>query len=539
VQQQAPIGRWGRVGSERGGLDPRTRAFAESVLGPAEQSPMPHARPIPPSALSRLPESSSLTGVNVDVTDEARRRHARGMSYLDLLVWRAEGELPGVPDAVAFPRTHEQVLTLLETCSREGIAAIPVGGGTSVTGGISAQGLDRPVLAISLSGMDRVLDVDTDSGIATVEAGITGPQLEEALDGWTLGHFPQSWERASIGGYIAARSSGQASSGYGRVEDMLIGARVATPVGTWDVGGYPAASQGPDLRHLVLGSEGTLGIVTSAQLRIRRAPTVREFSAAIVPGEFRAGVEAMKALTRLPLRPTVLRISDPAETTALLSMSAPTGMAGRAFDAYLRIRKARQGSLAIVGWEGTDPSAVRAARSLARDVLGDAGAVPLGSGPGRSWERGRFHGPHLRDELMDQGYLVETFETVSRWCLLPELHERVASVARECLGGHSYVMAHLSHSYDTGASVYFTVLAGGWNSPESAAERWRAAKATITTALIDAGGALSHHHGIGRDHAPWLDRQVGAIGVDVLRAIRESVDPRGVMNPGALLAEDT
>lgn len=537
MQQSAPIGRWGQSDPDHGGLDPRTLAFAESVLGPAAPSPLPHARPVPPSALGWLPESSSFTGVRVDVSDEARRQHARGMSYLDLLAWRTDGVLPGVPDAVAFPRDHEQVVTLLDACSREQIAVIPVGGGTSVTGGISAEGLERPVLAVSLSDMDRVLDVDTESGIATVEAGITGPQLEAALDGWTLGHFPQSWQRASIGGYIAARSSGQSSSGYGRIEDMLISARLATPVGTWEVGGYPAASQGPDLKHLVLGSEGTLGIVTSAQLRIRPAPTVREFSSAIVPGDFQAGVDLMKALTRLPLRPTILRVSDPAETTALLSMSTPTGITGRAFDAYVGLRKARPGNLVIVGWEGTDPSALRAARSLARDVLVDAEAVSLGQGPGRSWQRGRFHGPFLRDELMDQGYLVETFETVARWSLLPQLHGEVVSAARECLGERSYVMAHLSHSYDAGASVYFTVLAGGWNSPDSAAKRWRTAKATITEAIINAGGALSHHHGVGRDHAPWLPEQLGVIGVDVLRSIRATVDPRQVMNPGALLAE--
>lgn len=319
---------------------------------------------------------------------------------------------------------------------------------------------------------------------------------------------------------------------------MLVSARVATPRGTWQVGGYPAASQGPDLRHLVLGSEGTLGIVTSAELRVRRAPRLRQYSAAIVPGGFDGGISVMQALTRSPLRPTILRVSDPAETAALLTMSAPAGLAGKAFEAYLRMRKATEGNLVILGWETSDVSTLRAARAFAGDALSEAGAVRLGSGPGRSWERGRFHGPYLRDALMDQGYLVETMETITRWSNVQRLHDQVAGVARECLGERSYVMAHLSHSYETGASVYFTVLAGGWGEPVEAAQRWRAAKGDITAAIIDAGGALSHHHGVGRDHAPWLAGQVGPIGMDVLRGVRASVDPQHVMNPGVMEAED-
>lgn len=537
MQSTAPIGRWGAADADREGLDPRTRAFAETHLGPPQSAPEPHLREVPPSALSESQTSSLFSGVRVDSSSQTRLRYCRGMSYTDLLTWRADGVVPGVPDAVAFPENHDQVQQLVQSCSREGIVVVPVGGGTSVTGGLTPKAGERPVLAVSLSGMDRLLALDEDCGIAEVQAGMTGPQLEAALDGWTLGHFPQSWERASIGGYIAARSSGQSSGGYGRIEDMLISARVATPTGTWQVGGYPAASQGPDLRHLVLGSEGTLGIVTSAELRVRRAPRLREFAAAIVPGGFAGGIALMQALTRSPLRPTILRVSDPAETAALLTMSAPAGLAGKAFDAYLRLRRATEGNLVILGWEASDASTLRAARAFAGDALSEAGAVRLGAGPGRSWERGRFHGPYLRDALMDQGYLVETMETITRWSNVERLHARVAGAARECLGERSYVMAHLSHSYDAGASVYFTVLAGGWNTPDSAAKRWRTAKAAITEAIISAGGALSHHHGVGRDHARWLPEQLGVIGVDVLRSIRATVDPRNVMNPGALLPE--
>ena len=547
VQADTPIGRWGAGG---GGLDARTRAFAEAMLGPPEMAPAPMLREVSPSRTPESGWSRIAPEVGIETDDAIRARHSRGMSYLDLLAWRDDdGPLPAV-DAVAFPTDHDQALALVQGCAREGVVVVPVGGGTSVTGGIDARSGDsakpepsdqRPVLAVSLARMDALVDIDRHSRIATVQAGITGPHLEKALDGFTLGHFPQSWERASIGGFIAARSSGQASGGYGRIEDMLIAATLATPVGTWEVGGYPAASIGPDLRHVVLGSEGTLGVITSAQVRIRPEPSVKEYAAALLPlragdGDFALASDLACALTRSPLRPTVLRVSDAAETSALLSMSAPTGIAGSLFDAYVRARRALPGALVILGWEGDDAGTVAAARAFARSVVGDAGGVWLGGKPGRSWERGRFGGPYLRDELMDSGYLVETFETAVRWSELPGLHARLRESAQRALGERSYVMAHISHTYETGASVYFTVLAGGWSDPRVAAERWSAAKSTITTELVDAGGALSHHHGIGRDHAPWLGEQIGPVGSAVIEGIRAAVDPDAVMNPAVLRA---
>lgn len=556
MEAHAPIGRWGHSAH---GLDARTRAFAELVLGPASSAPMPTMQAVAPAREPGCAWGHVAPGVRIDATDEVRAAHSRGMSYLDLLAWRgangASGALLPAVDAVAFPTSHEQALAVVQGCASEGVVVVPVGGGTSVTGGIDAgagaatSGDDRPVLAVSLAELDALTHLDTESHIATVQAGMTGPQVEQALDGYTLGHFPQSWERATIGGFIAARSSGQSSGGYGRIEDMLIGATLATPAGTWKVGGYPAASMGPDLRHVVLGSEGTLGVITSAQLRVRPMPSVREYAAAIVPlprtergaelsadPSFAPASDVARALTRSPLRPTVLRVSDAGETQALLTMSAPAGIAGSLFNAYVRARRALPGALVIVGWEGNDPGTVGAARAFARSVIGDAGGVWLGSGPGRSWERGRFHGPYLRDELMDAGYLVETFETVVRWSELAELHATLRDVARRALGDASYVMAHISHTYETGASIYFTVLAGGWSDPAAAAQRWRAAKQTITKAMVRAGGALSHHHGIGRDHAPWLEENIGPIGVRVLEGIRTAVDPSGVMNPSVLRA---
>lgn len=530
----APPGRWGEPGhGSKVGLDPRTRAFAREHLGEPSRAPTPHARTPLPSRFTSAELARLFPALDVAVDDPVRARYARGMSYPDMLEWRFADEPMSAPDAVVFPRDHDQVVQVLRTCSSEGIAVVPVGGATSVTGAITPPA-DARAIVVSTRSLDRLLDVDAVSGVAHVESGITGPALEPQLaaSGWTLGHFPQSWERASIGGFIAARSSGQASSGYGRIEDMLLGARVATPVGTWDVGGFPAASSGPDLRHLVLGSEGTLGVITSAHLRLRRRPGIRHYAAAMIPGPFARAVSVVRELTRSPLRPTILRASDEPETAALLTMSRRPGVVGAGVDAYLRMRGGVPGSLIILGWEGDSRETVAAAREFARGVLRDA--IWLGAAPGRSWERGRFHGPYLRDDLMDEGYLVETFETVTSWSALAALHESVRAVAHQAVGPCSYVMAHISHTYDTGASVYFTVLAAGWSRPEEAARRWRDAKTRITDAIVAAGGAVSHHHGVGRDHRDWLPQQIGPIGIDVLRAIKHAVDPNGVMNPGAV-----
>lgn len=538
MRAQFPLGLWG---SRAHGLDPRTGAFARVHLGDPQPVPAPQQRELLASRLTVQDCRRLFPGIECAVDDPTRAGHAAGASYVDLLTWRERGGAIAAPDAVVFPGDHEEALAVVMACSKEGFAVVPFGGGTSVTGGVTTpQGREHAaVVAVSTArldrlGSDRILDVDDVSGIAHVGAGITGPKLDEHLapSGWTLGHFPQSWQRASIGGFIAARSSGQASSGYGRIEDMLISARLATPVGTWEVGGFPAASTGPDLRHLVLGSEGTLGVITSARLRLRSRPPIREFAAALIPGGFDRAAACVRTLARSPLRPTVLRVSDWQETAALLAMSMPGGIRGAFADSYLRVRRALPGSLVILGWEADRESFVATAKAEAKDAL--VGAVWLGSGPGRAWERGRFQGPFLRDALMDQGYLVETFETVTTWANIEHLHARVAATARSQLGANSYVMAHISHTYDTGASLYFTALAGGWADPRESARRWLSAKAVILDSIVEAGGAISHHHGIGRDHSAWLPEHVGSIGMQVLESVRASVDPHRVMNPGAL-----
>ena len=538
----APLGAWGEAPSGRV-LDPRAEAFARARLGEPLGAPGPgetaggvtERSAAEDSALTPERMRALFPGVEWSLEASLRARFSRGMSYLNLMSWRA-GEAARLPDAVVFPTSHQDVLDVLAACSAQGIAVVPVGGGTSVTGGVDTPDLDT-VVVCSLDRMSEVQNLDTESGIVTVQAGATGPQLESYLNerGWTLGHFPQSFERATIGGYIATRSSGQSSSGYGRIEDLLVGAEVASPVGTLSVGGYPASATGPDLRHVVLGSEGALGIVTSADLRVRAFPTFREYSAAIVPGDFSAAANVVRALTRSPLRPTIVRASDEAETRALLTMSGPGGVLGGAFSMYMRMRRALPGSLIILGWESESATTLGAMRAFARERLADAGAVSIGGRPGRSWVASRFLGPYQRDAMMDAGYLVETFETVVVWSAMDDTHHSLADVVRAQLGDDSYVMAHISHSYEVGASLYFTVLAGARSDPRASMDRWRSAKAAIMDALAECGAAVSHHHGVGRDHRDFLPAAIGPVGEDVLRAVKTTLDPGWIMNPGALV----
>lgn len=534
------LARWGGP-SDAPTLSPRVRDYLAEHVGTA--SPWPPADPASwDPAPSRIPSSvadalrEAVGGEHVSDARSDRLAATGGASFIDYARRRA-GVVDDVPDIVVRPGSHDEVMRVLAIARAHRVAVVPVGGGTSVVGGLRT---DVPRIALALERLGRLLHLDEVSGIATVGPAVTGPVLEALLQarGYTLGHLPQSWERATIGGYAATRSAGQSSTGYGRSDDMVESLVVATPEGTLELGRAPSTAAGPDLLGLLLGSEGAFGVITRVGLRVRRLPEHRVYDALVLPG-FAAGVEAFRDAAQSRATADVMRLSDEAETATTLLMSGPSGVAGAALERYLRARGVdlSSASLAIVGWEGTDRDLVRARRAATWRALRRHGAVSLGHGPGESWRRHRFDGPHLRDALMDAGYLVETLETATHWSGYLALHSDVTSALKGSLGSPPgpYVMSHLSHAYETGASLYTTVIAVA--DRQDPVAQWQRSKVAASDALMSAGATITHHHAVGRDHAAWLPEEVGPLGMSILRATKNAVDPDGLLNPGVLFGE--
>jgi alkyldihydroxyacetonephosphate synthase len=540
-----PRMRWWGWGVDRDAmhLPASADALIRDGLGVRERPP---ARPELPDV--RLPDARLDAVVRrrlVDVVGDdgvredrlARVSHAVGRSYADLVRLRS-GALASAPDAILYPASHEQVRALLEVCSDAGVAVVPFGGGTSVVGGVGAErgGFDS-VVSLDLARLGALLDVDQISLTARMEAGMTGPEAERALGehGLTLGHFPQSFEYATIGGFAATRSAGQASTGYGRIDKLALGMRVATPVGDLEIAPYPASAAGPALRELVLGSEGTLGVITEVTLAVRPLPEASEYEGWSFRS-FAEGCSALRELEQAHAAADVSRLSDEAETAMSLASAGDSGArTAQLARRYLKLRGHEHGCLAILGFEG-DPDEVADRVGRARILLRSAGGLRLGRRPGAAWRRQRFSAPYLRDELMDRGAMVETLETATSWSNLERLHAAVGGALRASLterGTPPVVMCHVSHLYPSGASLYFTFIAAQQRGQEL--EQWHAAKTAASDAIVANGGTITHHHAIGTDHAPWLEAEVGELGVELLRAAKERLDPRGILNPGKLL----
>ncbi|GAA1985408.1 FAD-binding oxidoreductase [Microbacterium pumilum] len=523
----APRSRWDAWGTEPARLPPGARAILATVLpGKPRAIPRRDGPNLTPSHLdvTTLAAFAEIVGpANATLGDDLRMLHLGGKSTPDLLRRRLD-DPQTAPDAVISPATHDEVAAVLTLCDDRGIAVVPFGGGTSVVGGVDPQrGAHPAVIALDLSRTAALLDLDEVSLLATFGAGTTGPQAEELLaaHGCTLGHFPQSFQFATIGGFAATRSSGQASRGYGRFDDLVHALRVATPVGELSLGRAPASAAGPDLRELFLGSEGALGVLTEVSVRIRRLPGATRYGAWTFP-DFASGSAAIREATQRGIRPTVLRLSDEAETRVNAALGGH----------LTRMR----GCLAVATFEGSDDAESEAIRSKLDSLFAAHGAKSRGEDPARSWERGRFSSPALRDTLLDTGVLAETLETATTWALLPGLKRTVTEALTDTLaaeGTKPVVLCHISHVYPAGASLYFTVIAALGPDPIG---QWLRAKDAASRAIADARATITHHHAVGRDHRAYLEAEVGALGIEVLRAVKATLDPRGIMNPGALIA---
>jgi alkyldihydroxyacetonephosphate synthase len=519
-------------------LDGAALATLRERLGALEPSPravelegfeLPAAESLPRALIE------AVGGDAVFTSTEDRVRHATGCGYADLARLRG-GRLDEAPDAVLLPADADAVQRVLEVCAAESVAVVPFGGGTSVVGGIEPlRGPHSRLISLDLARL-RGVEVDRRSLTARLGAGLRGPEAETALnaEGVVLGHFPQSFEYATIGGFAATRSAGQASSGYGRFDELVSAVRLIAPAGELRTLETPHTAAGPSLREVVVGSEGVFGVIPEVTVRVRPEPRVRRYEAWMAEG-FEAGAEIVRALAQGPGLPDVIRVSDEEETEVSLALSGPRGLAGSLFGGYLGLRRKRGGCLIVVGLEGEEESVARR-RALAVRELRRGGAAYLGQAAGRSWEHGRFQGPYLRDTLMEMGAMVETLETSHTWSRLGELHTAVAAAIRGSLadqGAPGLAFCHLSHAYPDGASLYFTFIARAKHGEEI--EQWRAVKRAASEAIVAAGGTITHHHAVGRDHAPYMEAEVGQAGVEVLRAVKERLDPTGIMNPGKLI----
>jgi alkyldihydroxyacetonephosphate synthase len=480
-----------------------------------------------PSALTQADRNALTAIVGEDycrTADRDRLLHAGGKSTIDMLRRKDTG-VQDAPDAILLPGDDDAVAAILRYCTEHGIAVIPFGGGTNVVGGLSpTRGDFGAVTSLDLRRFDQLISLDEVSGQAVFGAGVTGPDAERLLGehGFSLGHFPQSFEYATIGGFAATRSSGQDSAGYGRFNDMVRGLRVITPVGTLDLGRAPESAAGPDLRQLLIGSEGTFGVITQVRLRVHRAPEAVRYEAWSFP-DFATGAAALRAVTQNATGPTVVRLSDEVETGVNLATTEAIGE-----------NQVTGGCLGITVFEGTKEH-VESRHAETRALLAAQGGTSLGEAPAQAWERGRFAAPYLRDSLLSAGALCETLETATDWSNIPALKAAVTEALTSALaetGTPALVMCHISHVYPTGASLYFTVVAGQRGNP---IEQWQAAKKAASDAMMAAGGTITHHHAVGADHRPWMRDEVGDLGVQVLRAVKATLDPAGILNPGKLI----
>ncbi|MDP6410184.1 MAG: FAD-binding oxidoreductase [Planctomycetota bacterium] len=518
---------WGHDGCDEP-LPETSRATLFALLGADDRPPRGvGAAPEPIPAVPLTPPVRSACDPH------ARLLHSMGKSSRDLLHLRM-GRVPHAPDAVLFPESAEEVAEALAWAGREDVAVIPFGGGTSVVGGVDARrGERRAAVSLDLRGLARVGEVDEESGLVEAQCGVLGPDLERLLNasGWSVGHFPQSFEHSTLGGWVATRSAGQNSTRWGKIEHMVAGLRAVTPGGEWNVPALPARASGPELRELLVGSEGQLGVLCDVTLRVHRRPPAMRFSSWFFPC-FDSGRDALREMMQAGLRPAVLRLSDELETRLHLTLSGADQKLGprllRAVGAGSRL----DGCHLMAGFEGAGTAGDRHAHAEQRcagRIARAGGGLPVGSSPGRHWESERFTHPYLRDRLLDVGVLAETFETATTYTRIPALVDAV----REALEA-PLVMCHLSHAYPDGASLYFTWFADA-PDPEQALELWTRTKRTAGEVLAAHGAALSHHHAVGHDHRPFMAAEHGEHGMALLRAAKRELDPAGILNPEKLL----
>ena len=489
---------------------------------------------------SRLPAAmTKLATVSID--KEVRLRHARGQSFPDWIAMHS-GDFEVFPDGVAFPESTADVENLLTLASEHDLIVIPFGGGTSVVGHINPQKGSHPVLTIAMSKMDQLLDLDTESQIATFGAGTQGPAVEAQLDaqGYRLGHYPQSWELSTLGGWIAARSSGQQSLGYGRIEQMFAGGTLVTPQGVLNIADIPASSAGPDLREMMMGTEGRAGIFTEVKMRVQPQPEEELFKVAFLPN-WEAGKEVLRQAVQKNVRLSMLRLSNAVETDAHLHLgTSPSQFL--AISTYLKARGLSSDKVMLTYGVSGDKAPNKLALTQFNKLLKQHGSVTgkITDIMGSVWAHGRFKFPYLRGTLWDKGIMVDTFETATNWNNIDEQMQQMQEAVRTSLtdeGENVMAFTHISHVYKQGASLYTTYFFRAAKDHATTLKRWQKIKKAASLSLANGTATISHQHGVGRDHTPYLAAEKGKLGIQVTHDMLKSLDPKQRMNPGVLIED--
>jgi alkyldihydroxyacetonephosphate synthase len=478
-----------------------------------------------------------------------RITHALGKAYRDV-VRGFRGEFPSPPDLVAYPESAEDVDAVLSICADAGAAAIPFGGGTSVVGGVEPRMRDEypAVVSIDLKRMDRVLEVDAVSKAARIQAGATGPGLEEQLgeQGLTLRHVPQSFEYSTLGGWIATRAGGHFATLYTHIDDLVESIRAVTIEGEWESRRLPGSGAGPSPDRALIGSEGILAVIVDAWLRVRARPSFK-LSVGVAFDEFAAGAEAVRELAQSGLNPSNCRLLDAVE-----SETTSAGPPGKALlvlgfeSAHHPVDEPMAIGIEAARAHGGEPGEIRgrAAEQPGPKSRREAPApAEAGDDPVNAWRHAFLFAPYLRDSLVACGVLSDTFETAITWDRFPDFHAEVMETARRAVAnasggpaqgpGAPRISCRFTHVYPDGPAPYYTILAQARRGDEVA--QWDEIKAAVSDTVIDAGGTITHHHAVGRDHRPWYDRQRPGPFAEALRAAKAELDPKGILNPGVLV----
>jgi alkyldihydroxyacetonephosphate synthase len=503
--------------------------------------------PAPLISVQLLDELAATVGADHTVQDDLDRIvHTYGKSVRDLLRLRA-GDIPRIPDVVVYPADESEVQLIIDHAVAADAVIIPYGGGSNIAGSLHApEDETRPVISVDLGRMNQLIDIDEQSGLARIQAGAQGPDLEKQLTarGWTLGHYPDSFTHSTLGGWVATRSSGMQSDKYGDIADIARGMRVVMPGKVLEIRPLPHTSTGPSVREMVLGSEGRLGVITEVTVQVHRIPEVRVILGYLFPS-WEAGLAAMQEISTSDAHPSITRVSDAKETAfsfATRKKSSKISISSLISKGLMKVLERRgwkldEVCLSFIGYEGGKDHVTRQ-KKIVKDIVNKHGGIQVGKGPGELYDQKKFDTPYIRDFLLDRGAIGDVSETAAPWSKLLPLYRNVMTAAEKVyaqLGVTGWIMCHLSHSYHSGACLYFT-FAFKHDGVDPLAQ-YEPLKNAIQQAFVDSDGTLSHHHAVGTEHAAWLEQDISAPGVHMIDGLFTAMDPGRNFNPGKIVAK--